>query len=113
MSTHLDTEDFQCEMCNSTNTIRDIVQDTKSYDFFVEMCFDCGHENFTTIIIHELGTNSFQMSLEELNDVRKFFDFEEITQEQLDKNQTERDSYQFDEEIKRITEGIISVSEMN
>ena len=111
MSTHLHTEDYQCEKCNSTNSVREIVQDTKSYDFFVEMCFDCGHENFTTIIIHELGTNSFQMSLEELNDVRKSFDLEEITQEQLEKNQTERDSYQFDQEIKDFLE--ISESEMN
>jgi hypothetical protein len=104
MSTHLHTEDYQCEKCNSTNSVREIVQDTKSYDNFYEMCFDCSH-------IRYLEEKTSFMSLEELNDVRKSFDLEEITQEQLEKNQTERDSYQFDQEIKDFLE--ISESEMN
>ena len=82
MSTHLHTEDYQCEKCNSTNSVREIVQDTKSYDNFYEMCFDCSH-------IRYLEEKTSFMSLEELNEQRMSYGEEEITQEQLLKNQSE------------------------
>jgi len=80
MSTHLHTEDYQCENCNSTNSLREVVQDTKSYDYFVEMCFDCGHRK----CLEEVED---RMSLEELNEQREYYCEEKITQEQLEKNQ--------------------------
>ena len=100
MSTHLHCEDYQCEKCNSTNSLREVVQDTKSYDNFHEMCFDCGH-------IRYLVEKTSSMKLEELNEQRMFYGEEEITQEQLEKNQTERTIYQF-EKLHEVSE-----SEMN
>lgn len=79
MSTHFSTEDYQCDKCNSTNSIREIIQDTKSYDNFYEICFDCGHLKY---LVEKTETNS----LKEINVVRDFYDLEELTQEQLDKN---------------------------
>tara|TARA_B100000315_G_scaffold83312_1_gene76279 strand:- start:561 stop:827 length:267 start_codon:yes stop_codon:yes gene_type:complete len=80
MGTHIHTEDYQCENCNSTNSLREVVQDTKSDDYFVEMCFDCGYKRF-------LEEKTVHMSLEELNEEREFYGRNKITEDQLLKNQ--------------------------